>query len=564
MPREVPVLAAIAFAVSIGFGVVAPAIPVFAAEFGVGKTAAAAVISAFAFMRFVSAFGGGRLVDRFGERSVLSAGMFFVAGSSILAGLSQNYPQLLVLRGIGGIGSAMFTVSAVSLLFRVSDPAHRGRANGLFQGGFLLGGLAGPVLGGVLTEISARLSFFVYGAALAAAGLIGMLFLSRATVHPRRDRRPRAEDDDRHTTLGEAVRHRAFQAALVTNFGTGWALFGVRASLVPLFVTEAMRVGPIWTGIGFLVGSAVQSLVLMPTGRFVDTVGRRPSMIIGGLVSLVAAVLLAVSPSVPVYLLSMALFGIGGAHLGVAPGAVVADVVRGRGGQVVATFQMAADFGSIVGPLVAGYLADQLSYGAAFGATAGILLLGPLLALWMPETRWSGALAKGTAGAGGSASTAVSDGAESDGQVAGASASDRPASDDTVSGHGAGPATTVWGRTASGRTVPGSAPHSGVSDGPRSGGGLFHRTAPRGGVVSHGGASPSEPGVGGADPRSLPRRARSVFRRSRGELNTHGRGSWPWSYGTGRRRGRRGGASSIYRPPSTSQSTSEHDTCPGP
>src|SRR5690606_21007046 len=83
--------------------------------------------------------------------------------------------------------------SAVSLLFRVSDPAHRGRANGLFQGGFLLGGLAGPVLGGVLTEISARLSFFVYGAALAAAGLIGMLFLSRATVHPRRDRRPRAE-----------------------------------------------------------------------------------------------------------------------------------------------------------------------------------------------------------------------------------------------------------------------------------------------------------------------------------------------------------------------------------
>src|SRR5262245_26725135 len=89
MPREVHVLAAVSFAVAVGFGIVAPALPVFARDFGVGHTAAAAVISAFAFMRFVSALGGGKLVDRWGERKVLSTGIFFVAGSTALAGLAQ-------------------------------------------------------------------------------------------------------------------------------------------------------------------------------------------------------------------------------------------------------------------------------------------------------------------------------------------------------------------------------------------------------------------------------------------------------------------------------------------
>src|SRR6478609_3381897 len=128
LPREVAVLAAVAGAVAVGFGVVAPAIPEFARSFGVGKTAAGAVISAFALMRFVSALLGGRLVDRFGERIVLATGIGIVAVSSAVAGLSQTYVQLLLLRGVGGIGSAMFTVSAASLLLRSVGPDQRGQA----------------------------------------------------------------------------------------------------------------------------------------------------------------------------------------------------------------------------------------------------------------------------------------------------------------------------------------------------------------------------------------------------------------------------------------------------
>ena len=64
LPREVRVLVAVAFFVALGFGIVAPALPVFARDFGVGRAAAGAVISVFAVMRIAFALPAGRLVDR--------------------------------------------------------------------------------------------------------------------------------------------------------------------------------------------------------------------------------------------------------------------------------------------------------------------------------------------------------------------------------------------------------------------------------------------------------------------------------------------------------------------
>ena len=65
----------VAFFVALGFGIVAPALPLYARSFGVGKAAAAAVISMFAFLRIAFAFPAGRLIDTFGERLVLATGI---------------------------------------------------------------------------------------------------------------------------------------------------------------------------------------------------------------------------------------------------------------------------------------------------------------------------------------------------------------------------------------------------------------------------------------------------------------------------------------------------------
>ena len=87
--------------------------------------------------------------------------------------------QLLVLRGVGGIGSAMFTVSAMTLLLGSVEPSRRGRALGVFQGGFLLGGMTGPAVGGLLALISLTAPFFFYAGTLVVAGVVGLVLLRR-------------------------------------------------------------------------------------------------------------------------------------------------------------------------------------------------------------------------------------------------------------------------------------------------------------------------------------------------------------------------------------------------
>ena len=99
------------------------------------------IISSFAIMRFVSGLFSGNLVDRFGERKVLGFGLFMVSIFTLLAGSAQSYEQLLFFRTAGGLGSSMFSVSAGALILRVVDDSQRGRAQSIYNAGFIAGGV---------------------------------------------------------------------------------------------------------------------------------------------------------------------------------------------------------------------------------------------------------------------------------------------------------------------------------------------------------------------------------------------------------------------------------------
>lgn len=383
LPREVAVLTAVAFSVAVGFGIVFPAIPLFAKEFGVTNTAAGAVVSVFALMRFVSAPAAGWLVNRAGERIVLAVGIGIVGLSSAVAGLSQTYWQLLVLRGLGGIGSAMFTVAAFALLLRVVAPEQRGRASGAFQSGFLVGGITGPLFGAPLTAISLRLPFFIYAATLLAAGTIGLVFLSHTRL---RDREEQAGTLHPPTPLRTAVRSQAYRAAIVNNFATGWGLFGLRGSLIPIFVVQVLLLSESWVGIGIFLSALAQGLLLIPAGHSADTRGRKPSLVLGASLFTASFALLSVVQTTPSYVVAMVVFGVGSAFLGTSSNATMADVVKGRGGTSIAAYQMSSDAGAFIGPLAAGWLADNASFGVAFAVTGAVCLAGAVMAATMPET----------------------------------------------------------------------------------------------------------------------------------------------------------------------------------
>ncbi len=397
LPREVAVLAAIAFFVALGFGIVIPAIPIFASTFGVSALAASSVVAAFAFMRFTSSPLAGWLTNRFGERVILATGLIIVAVSSAVAGLSQTFVQLLVLRGVGGIGSSMFTVSALALLLRVVEAPKRGRASAAFQAGFLFGGVAGPAAGGIVLAWSVRAPFFFYAGTLAIATVVALVFLTRAHLIEKEDEVESAEAPTASATatLTRFLRMPAYRAALGVNFLNGFVTFGIRAALIPLFVIEGLRQGAGLSGAAFLVAAAAQAIALLPAGRMADLRGRRPAMLIGTSATILGMSLLvladviagATTPAVLMMFLAMAILGVAVAYRSSAPAAAVGDLMGGRrGGIPIAVFQMTADIGSVLGPLAAGALLDAAGFSWAFtvGAVASALVL--ILVWRSPET----------------------------------------------------------------------------------------------------------------------------------------------------------------------------------
>ena len=383
LPREVSILVAASFFVAVGFGIVLPAIPVFAKSFGVNNAAIGLMVSAFAITRFASGLISGTLVDKFGERAVFSSGVFMVALFTFLAGLSQSYEQLLFFRAAGGLGSSMFSVAAGSVIMRSVDDANRGRAQSVYQGSFLLGGIAGPAIGGLLSVISLRAPFFVYSGMLICSGTVAHFFLKGDKI----GKVDKSVDTSDHTTVREALKMKPYRIALVLAFIGSWVFFGLRASILPIFVTEELNSTTAVVGYGLALSAVIQGLILLRAGRYSDEKGRRAASIIGAQVVLLGVLLLTFSVHIWMYLISMAVLGFGGAFISITPASIVGDVIKGKGGKVIAIFQMAGDAGMMVGPIIIGAVSDLFSYRAAFGMSAAIFVIALVLVYQIPETR---------------------------------------------------------------------------------------------------------------------------------------------------------------------------------
>lgn len=372
LPADIWVLIVAAFAVAVGYGIVAPVLPQFARSFDVSVTAASVVVSAFAFFRLVFAPAGGFLVDKLGERWVYMTGLLIVVVSTLATGLAQGYWQLLVFRGLGGLGSTMFTISAMALITRLSPPGARGRVAGLYATAFLLGNIGGPVLGGLLAGFGMRVPFFVYAGTLLVATCVVAVFL-------RGGRRPSGDDlaDEQEPLLvREALRHSGYRAALISSFVNGWTSFGVRVAIVPLFAAANFDAGAGVAGTAlasFAVGTAS---VVSVAGWLSDRYGRRPMVIAGLTISGVTTFLLGWCDTVPLLIAASVIAGVGAGILNPAQQAAVADVIGAEraGGKVLATFQMASDSGAILGPVLVGLVVDRLGYTVGF-AVSGVLLL---------------------------------------------------------------------------------------------------------------------------------------------------------------------------------------------
>jgi DHA1 family multidrug resistance protein-like MFS transporter len=294
-----------------------------------------------------------------------------VAASTAACAFAQDYWQLLIFRGLGGAGSVMFTVASMALVVRLAPPESRGRVSGAYASAFLIGNVCGPVVGGMLAGFGLRVPFLVYAAALVLAALVVQTQLSHVPAASRPDgsAAPAME-------LREALRDSAYRAGLFSSFANGWATFGVRMATVPLFAVAALNAGPESAGWALAMFAAANAVALTFSGKLADKLGRKPMLVSGLLVTGTATAAIGFTHDLLWFLVATAVAGIGSGLLGPAQQAAMADVIGNErsGGRVLAIFQMTSDSGAIIGPVLAGLLADRLGYGWAFGVTGFVLV----------------------------------------------------------------------------------------------------------------------------------------------------------------------------------------------
>ncbi|WP_414252504.1 MFS transporter [Corynebacterium sp. c25Ua_89] len=377
IPREIWIMVSAAFIIALGYGIIAPLLPQFVVSFDVSMAAAGMVVSIFSASRLIFAPGAGKLVDKFGSRWVYLTGLFTVAITTALVAVAQEYWHIVLFRALAGIGSTMFTVSAMGLIVKLSPPTIRGKCSATYATAFLLGNIIGPLLGASLAFMGFRWPFVLYGAGVALAAVVVWVLM------PSLSRDGSAGAALPPMKLSEAWHDTAYRAVLTSNFAQGWINMGVRVSVLPLFAASVFHNGAAASGFALAVFAAGNAVVLQFSGRWADIYGRRPMILIGLVGTGVFVGLMGLADTIPMLLIVSAFAGAASGLINPAQTAAIGDVVSNKrsGGQVLSTFQMAGDFGQILGPIVVGGLADYFGFAKAFAVCAGMAAMG--LVAWL-------------------------------------------------------------------------------------------------------------------------------------------------------------------------------------
>jgi EmrB/QacA subfamily drug resistance transporter len=216
---------------------------------------------------------GGRLGDLFGQRRLFLIGITLFTLASLACGLSTSQEALVVSRAVQGLGGAVVSAVALSLIMTLfTEPAERAKAMGIF--GFVLsgGGTVGVLLGGVLTDAFNWHWIFLVNIPVG----IGVFALTTALLPGTRGHATGRVDIAGALTVTAALMLAVY--AIVNGNDAGWTSFQTlglltsAAALMALFLVIELRVAAPLMPLGLYrirnVSTANVVGVLMAAGLF--------------------------------------------------------------------------------------------------------------------------------------------------------------------------------------------------------------------------------------------------------------------------------------------------------
>lgn len=379
-----------AIAISMGQGIAAPALPVFAKSFDVSFGVASLVIVLHLVGAVIATLPTGYLIDRLGRRPVLLAGPILTALTSFLTAFAAPTFELLLLwRFLAGCASQAWELSRLTMITDTGSTRERGRMMTwmMHVGGASM--LLAPSIGGFVAEWDIRAPFVLHGILTILAILPSIKAIETDPARAAGAQRSTMGEGATWKYVFSALLQREMLAFLAAQFLANIARGLQMGGGINLYVAYAFNASPAMIGLLNTASSFVTLPIGFVTGPIMDKWGRKKTIVPGFSLLFVAMLIVGAtalleapfSIFVPAYFFMNVAQAITGGNMQVLGADLAPALARGR---FIGAWRLIGRGGAAVGPAQFGWVAEVFSYPLAFvslgvASLATALIVGLLI-----------------------------------------------------------------------------------------------------------------------------------------------------------------------------------------
>ena len=375
----------IAFIDSSAYGIVIPFLPQYAISLGASDLDVGIIFASYAVVQLLSVIPFGLMSDRYGRKPFMVMGMLLLSVTSLLYPLAQNVPLLIFCRGLQGLAASATWSSAVALVADIYPGKDKGAKLGIASGATNMGGIAGPLLGGIVSDVNFNLPFIL----IALASLIMFIYMGFRLKVERREEA--VERIPYRKMIGESLKIRNVLIIIIINVFTT-IFWGFLEPLMPPYLSSRFSLTSTEIGLVFGGMTFVYAIIQPLVGRLSDKYGRKKFIISGMILLAVANLIIPFSWDVVsltiLLMLSSSLAAVAWTPL--IP--LVIESLQDRGVGTYATVQALVDIafyvGYSIGPVIGTFTSSYFGFYSMFTFYSLILVICVIFAqVFMQEVK---------------------------------------------------------------------------------------------------------------------------------------------------------------------------------
>jgi len=372
MQRQIFIALFIAvFAATLGMGIVAPLLPLYAQRYGAQGLAIGLIFASFSISRTILLPFIGRISDKRGRKVFISLGLLLLIFTSLGYVVSRSIEALIITRMLQGIAAALVIPIALAYMGGITPRGKEGVSMGMFNIFFFAGLATGPILGGIVKDVmGVEFSFYSMGVVALAGFFLTLFFLPESSVA----RHTPHHFGDSLRWILEADRIKGiylFRLFFAVGIGLTW-------SFLPIYGHDVMGLTSSYIGLVISLNILVATILQAPCGILADRFNKEGLVILGGCLAATALSLIPLTRNFAELLAVNILWGVGGGFAMPALSALAVEEGKRVGGMgtVMSILVMCHSIGMIIGPLLAGVIAEFLNITLVFFSAAFTGLIG--------------------------------------------------------------------------------------------------------------------------------------------------------------------------------------------